>query len=113
MPKYRVRQGKKFGPGGRYTAGMILEMSEREATPFLDILEPAADSALVGSKQAVVPHEGLQFQNELGVEVPDDLKIIPGEFNTPDEDLEEEEDESPKPKAKTKSRSTRKGANEE
>lgn len=114
MPTYRVKQGKKFGPGGRYPAGTILELSEKEATPFLDILEPAP-GALAGSTQAVVPHETPQFENVMGVEVPDDLKIMPGIMNTPDEDaaLEEQPEESPPPsKPKAKPKSTRKGSHE-
>ena len=122
MPKYRVRQGKKFGPGGRFPAGTILEMSEREAKPFLDILEPAPSSALVGSTQEVVSHEELGLKNELGAEVPDDLKIMPGVINLdedtsaaePSEDTEEEEEkpQAPKPQRRPGSRSTRRGSHE-
>lgn len=118
MPKYRVKQGKKFGPGGRYPAGTILEMSEREAKPFADILEPAPDSALVGSKQEVVPHEPLQFKNELGVEVPEDLKMMPGVLD-PTAPGEEDESVSELPKEETKTgrktagKSTRKRSTEE
>ena len=122
MPKYRVRQGKRFGPGGRFTAGSILEMSEREAQPFADILEPAQDNALVGSTQAVVPHEDLNFENELEVEVPEDLKLMPGTLSAED-DFEGEsankpmpaEDEAavePKPTRKPSSKSTRKRSHE-
>lgn len=123
MPKYRVKQGQKFGPGGRYPAGTILELSEREAKPFADKLERVEDTALAGSTRAVVPHEDPQFQNELGVEVPEDLKIMPGTVNDPDldvEDKDEPEAEVPEEPAarrqrqsKSSGKSTRKRATEE
>lgn len=119
--KYRVKKGKKFGSGGQFTAGMIIELSEEEASGFLDKLEPAPDNALVGSTQEVVPHEEPGFKNELDAEVPEDLKIMPGVINLADdtpEDLsvaeaaEEEKPQAPKSQRKTPSRSTRRGSHE-
>src|SRR5687767_388073 len=94
MPKYRVKQGKKFGSGGQYPAGTILELTEAEAKGFMDKLEPAPNDALVGSTQEVVPHEELQFKNELGVEVPDDLKLMPSTLPEAEDEIEREPDDS-------------------
>lgn len=102
MPNYRVRTGKTFGPGGRFPAGTILELTEAEAKGFEDKLERAADTALPGSMQEVVPDEPVQFKNELSVEVPDDLKLMPKK----EEEIfltEEELEEKPAPKAARKS----------
>lgn len=123
MPKYRVKQGKKFGSGGQFPAGTILELTEEEASGFMDKLEPALDSALVGSTQEVVPHEDLQFKNELGVEVPEELKLMPGTLSAEDESDDEIAEESepaeeepavaPKTTHRSAGKSTRKRAHED
>jgi len=38
--KYRVRPGMTHGLSDQYTEGDIVEMTEEEARPFLDKLEP-------------------------------------------------------------------------
>lgn len=40
MPQYTVRPGCEHGAGKRYKAGDVVELSEAEAAPFLDKLEP-------------------------------------------------------------------------
>lgn len=118
MPKYRVKQGKKFGSGGQYPAGTILELTEAEAKGFKDKLELAPDDALVGSTQEVVPHEDLQFKNELNAEVPEELKIMPGVIDpglesADDDASSEEEPKVPKTFRRPASgKSTRRGSHE-
>ena len=41
--RYRVRQGYTFGAYDQHTAGAVVELSEAEAGPFLDKLEPAEE----------------------------------------------------------------------
>lgn len=111
MPKYRVKTGKSFGPGGRYPAGTILELTEAEARGVEDKLERVEDTALPGSTREIVPDEPIQFRNDLGVEVPPDLKLMldeePEEFHL-EEKAEPEEKPAPKPKAARKTTTHRK-----
>jgi len=68
MPKYRVKAGRTFGPGGTIKAGEEVELTEIEAAGFLDKLE------LVGlAVTPLVP--GLR--NDLDAVVPEELKIMP------------------------------------
>ena len=68
MPKYRVKAGRTFGPGGTIKAGEFVELTEIEAAGFLDKLE------LVGlAVTPLVP----ELQNELKAFVPEELKIMP------------------------------------
>ena len=76
MPKYRVKPGKTFGAGGRYPAGSVVELTEVEAKGFLDKLEPVANDATVGLVNEVLD-QPVGLKNELGAEVPEDLKIMP------------------------------------
>ncbi len=110
MPNYRVKTGKTFGPGGRYPAGTILELTEAEAKGFEDKLERAADTALPGSTQEIVPDEPVQFKNELNVEVPDDLKLLHEE---PKDEAEEKDEELEEKLASKPRKSHRKQATED
>jgi hypothetical protein len=114
MPTDQVKPNRTFGAGGKYKAGDRLQLSEEEAKPFLDKLE-------------LVSQAPVGLQNELGVKVPDDLKLMPGEEETAadsdtaspglrndlgveiDEDLKLLPEEEPEPKKST--RKTQRKAN--
>lgn len=101
MTKYRVKAGKSFGPGGRYPAGTVLELTEAEAQGFKDKLERVADSAPVGLINEIKPDEPVGLKNELGAEVPEELKILPQEKQEqPPAVSAETQSQSPEPKSK-------------
>ena len=61
--KYVVKTGRFFGVG-RLPAGTEVELTEAEASGFADLLEPV-------DRKRRIP-----LKNELGAEVPEDLKIF-------------------------------------
>jgi hypothetical protein len=108
MPKYRVRSGKTFGPGGRFPAGTVLELTEAEATPFKDKLARVTDNAPVGLVNEVLD-QPIGLRNELGAEVPEDMKLLPQEEPPVSTETAKAE---PEPAAKPKPRTQRKKSGE-
>ena len=58
MPNYMVRPGKKFGGIKKYGPGDIIEMTEAEAEPLLDIVKrvDAAEIAALSAAEAIGVH---------------------------------------------------------
>lgn len=77
MPTYQVKPGRTFGAGGKYKPGDRVQLTEEEAKPFLDKLQLISEQA---DSTPLAPVVGLR--NDLGVKVPDDLKLMPGEEET-------------------------------
>jgi len=101
MPKYRVRSGKTFGPGGRFPAGTVLELTEAEARGFEDKLKLVAEGTQIGLINDVLD-QPIGLRNELGTEVPEELKILPPEEPVSTETPEEEPAPKPKPRTQRK-----------
>lgn len=40
LKKWRVKPGHWFGPGNQYQAGDVVDLTDQEASAFLDKLEP-------------------------------------------------------------------------
>lgn len=81
MAKYRVKPGRKFGAGGKYPAGAVVELSKKDAEPFLDLLIPLADE-----NKPVTP-----LKNELGVVIESDYSqtlVDPSELEEGGDDAE-------------------------
>lgn len=97
---YRVKPHAVFGPENQYREGQIVELTPEEAKPFLDKLE------LVGGEDAPLPSDLPPISNELGAEVPDDLKLQSDGIRLQDEELLDPEPEETKP---AKPESARKG----
>jgi hypothetical protein len=112
MPKYRVRSGKTFGPGGRFPAGTVLELTEAEFRGFEDKLERVHKATLPGLVNEVLD-QPIGLRNELGAEIPEDMKLLtqeepPVSTETPEPD--EEEPPATKPtKPKTQRRKSGEG----
>ena len=107
--KFRVKPGKSFGPGGRFPAGTVLELTEAEAKGFEDKLERVVEGTQIGLINEVLD-QPIGLRNELGAEVPEELKILPPEEPVSTET--EEPGEHEKPTAKPKPRTQRKKAGE-
>ena len=104
---YRVRENRTFGAFGQFGPGAIVRLDEREAASFLDKLRLADD-------QESVPPAPAELHNDLGIQIPDDLKLIQPDETQPEEetagiklqestlDLSEETTEESKPEEKKK-----------
>ena len=80
MPKYRVRTGRRWGPGRKYGPGDIVDLTEFQASGFLDLLEPVEENdpgeeANVTNQQA--PGGGFNPYNATVDEVKEWLKTNP------------------------------------
>jgi len=71
MPNYRVKAGPS--PFGGLTPGTIVTLTTEEAAGFPDKLEFESDDAPAADERPTAP----PLKNELGIEVPDEMKITP------------------------------------
>ncbi|MGB2787851.1 MAG: hypothetical protein WBC13_00815 [Dokdonella sp.] len=59
MATYRVREGRRYGPGKLYGPGDLVQLDPREAAPLLDILELVGDEE--GEAVIVSGDDGAHF----------------------------------------------------
>lgn len=92
--KYVVKAGHTFGVDS-LPAGSEVELTEREASGFADLLEPV-------DRKHPIP-----LKNELGAEVPEDLKIFKEGKHEKAEQPEGDTDKERKDKKAAEGKSTR------
>jgi len=70
--RYRVMEGKTFGPGGIHKAGSVVTLDPVDASPFMDKLIPLdLESDNVDADAPITPNmppPNLDLTNELGAE---------------------------------------------
>lgn len=79
MAKYRVRPGYTFGAYGTFREGMIVELPELDAQPFLDKLELVPNEVPAGPEAPEVPESVAEPEIDVpDVDVPE-ASVMPDE----------------------------------
>jgi len=110
MPQYKVKAGMYFGASRQYGPGAVVTLDAIAARRFLDKLE-----LVPGTENVELPLQDPGLANDLEVQVPDEMKLMPGTMGEDTEpagikvDLGQAEVEKPAvPPPAPKSRTTRK-----
>lgn len=85
MTKYRVRDGCRFGARNQHGPGAVVDLSEKDAAPFLDKLERVADEPAYPDQPADDAASALSDQPDAA----DDLTVINGIGDSTEEALNE------------------------